>query len=468
MVDEQKSKLLKEFGFAEEVAELAYTAAPPDFLPTGFPKSMKRYHLQFGQEDMSVEEPYYWVLNNLRKLYPVIEKIEDTFSASENSAFFGVAQQRLGIQQDKVGQYLATIGKMIKELFQMVRELRILDERITYYGGSKAELGKEIAKRDNKDEIVLKGIFIDLVQGGGKSPASVYGMARELEFVTLPDLFFDAPPLKTEELTKYIDNLTGFNMSVRRVLKRHLRHYIEWRNRTHTEHFNRKGFMLKYLRQHYEIIQMYITWIKPYLKNAKRLTSKAKHQDSPDLIGSFEGAMMDIELLVHHPGKTHCVLFTFNYRTRPHMKFVQEGYQRGPVHVGLMDMFIRIYNWDKETIAKYKKMKEKESLMLIGDISQSVQEAMTGLGDELESYLIEAEGKVKHKDGAEEKKAKAKAPKETIMRKLFGDFMPPPKKIDSAPKVKTPKKLSDGKGLANFTAWTVYNTFKKAHRMITW
>ena len=62
-----------------------------------------------------------------------IDKITDTFSASENSSFFGTSQQRVGLQQDKVSQYLATIGKMIKELFQLVRELRIIDERLGYY-----------------------------------------------------------------------------------------------------------------------------------------------------------------------------------------------------------------------------------------------------------------------------------------------------------------------------------------------
>lgn len=350
------SELLKEFGFEEEIYEIINE----EFLPTGFPRSEKRYELRYEIEDLSVEEPYYWILDLFHHKYPLIEKVEDTFSASENSAFFGVTQQRLGVQQDKVGQYLATVGKMIKELFQMVRELRIIDERREYYRGSKSQISKPLKDRKNADEITLKGLFVDLVQGGGKSPASVFGMAAQLEFVALPDLFFDAPPFKDAvEMEKYVDGLTDFNISLRRVLLRHLRQFLEWKKRTSKEHENRRQFQLRYLRQHFDIIQMYVTWMKPYLKTVQRLHLKGAHQDSAELISAFESAMIDIEIIAHHPEKTHCVMVTFQYRTRPHMKFVQEGYQRGPVHVGEVDMQFRVYPWNKEDIERYKK-NEKE------------------------------------------------------------------------------------------------------------
>ena len=89
----------------------------------------------------------------------------------------------------------------------MVRELRVIDERLAYYNEAEAESKKPMDKRGKSSEITLKGIFIDLVQGGGKSAASVYGMSRELEFITLPDIFFDAPPLKDiAELDNFVIN----------------------------------------------------------------------------------------------------------------------------------------------------------------------------------------------------------------------------------------------------------------------
>lgn len=458
-------KRINELKADEELVEAQRYA----YSPSGFPRSTFRHFLKYSIPDLSIEEPYYWTLDTIKAFFPNVDKLEDSFSASENSAFFGVTQQRLGIQQDKVGQYLATIGKMVKELFQMVRELRILDERLEYYNKAKAESTKPIEKRNRKDEITLKGIFIDLVQGGGKSPASVYGMARELEFVTLPDLFFDTPPLKEKELEPYVDGLKGFNDAVLRVLKRHLNHYLMWRTRTHSEHQTRKEFMLKYLHQHYEIIQMYISWIKPYLKTAQRLSMKGMHQDSADLISSFEGAMMDIEFIAHNPNLLNCILVTFNYRTRPHMKFVQEGYQRGPVHVGNLDMTIRMYDWNPEQVASYKKLKEKETLELIGDVSGSIRTTMDALGTELEKYLNEAQ-KVTDEGKVGSEKVASPVQTKSLVRRMFGDFMPAEKKASSSTGSKkyVPKGVNKPFPIAGFVAFNTYHTFKKAHRMVTW
>ncbi len=460
-------ELLTEFGFEEEVYEILNG----QFLNTGFPQSEKRYQLRYEMEDLSVEEPYYWILDMLKHYYPLVEKIEDSFSASENSAFFGVTQQRLGVQQDKVGQYLATVGKMIKELFQMVRELRIIDERREYYSGAEKQIYKPLKERGTADEITLKGMFVDLVQGGGKSPTSVFGMSQQLEFVTLPDLFFDAPPFKTvDEMEGYVDGLTDFNAAVLRVLKRHLRQFMEWKRRTRKEHENRRQFQLRYLRQHFDIIQMYVTWMKPYLKTVQRLHMKETHQDSASLISAFESAMIDIEIIAHHPEKTHCVMVTFQYRTRPHMKFVQEGYQRGPVHVGELDMQIRVYPWNKETIQNYKKMKDKENLELIGNVSQSVLASMKGLGVELERYYAEACGldHVQELEKKGEEMLGAKKDTRSLKYRLFGDFLAPPKKSGSVEGKTKKSSLSNGGGAAHATAWGAYNYFKKAHRMITW
>ena len=124
-----RSKLLKDSGFEEEVTEVL----PQQYISTGFPKPQKSYRLTYEVYDLSIEEPYFWVLDTLKDSFPIVEKLEDSFAAAENSAFFGVTQQRLGAQQDKATQFLVAVGKMVKELFQIVRELRILDERIHYY-----------------------------------------------------------------------------------------------------------------------------------------------------------------------------------------------------------------------------------------------------------------------------------------------------------------------------------------------
>ncbi|MCK5108018.1 MAG: hypothetical protein KAQ83_04790, partial [Nanoarchaeota archaeon] len=128
-----------------------------NWVPTGYPTPIRHYKVLYQKEEQSLEESYFWALNFFRHgvagAFNHIKKVKDTFSASEQSAYFGASQQRLGLQQDKVSQFLATIGKMVKELFQLVRELRVIDERMDLYDMS--------YKKDHAADIALKGYWID-------------------------------------------------------------------------------------------------------------------------------------------------------------------------------------------------------------------------------------------------------------------------------------------------------------------
>ena len=209
----------------------------------------------------------------------------------------------------------------------------------------------------------------------------------------------------------------------------------------------------------------------------EKLTFKDKNMRSADMVSAFEGSMLDVELLAHKPaipgvGVNACILATFNYRTRPELKVVQEGYQRGPVHIGRFEMNLRTYAWTDEQISNYKKFKEKEVLHMLGDISKSVQEAMTSLGNELDKYLEKAR---KQKKAQEVVKP---TQKKTFGQSFFGEFYTSKSKSSSSssPSVKVlrekEKKEEAGRSLAKLQAdgacWGVYNNFKKSHRMITW
>ncbi len=199
---------------------------------TGFPAPSNRYFLVYSRYNISVESIYYhirdWLHYNMG--YNKIDKVTDVFMASEQSSYFGSAQQRLAFQQDKVTQFLASIGKMIKDIFQIVRELRVLDERLALYEVTDSDKFNHKSIQESA-EISLKGMWVDLVEQGSKNPASVYGMARELQFTTLPDLFFRYHPQTPNEIEKIVEGLE-FNRKVKEVLKRKLRTYLEWKRFT--------------------------------------------------------------------------------------------------------------------------------------------------------------------------------------------------------------------------------------------
>lgn len=488
------SELLKEYKFDEEEMEAGMDfKGNAIYSKTGFPESVLTYKLVHQIFNQSIEEHYFWSLEFLRSHegYYDFTKITDLFSASEHSAFFGNAQQRLGLQQEKVSQFLATIGKMVKELFQLVREIRILDERIGYYEDS----NNPKSKTRESAEITLKGIWIDLVEQGSKNPASVYGMARELQFTTLPDLFFSIHPHKLDELDADVDKL-DFNRKVKEVLKRKLRTFMQWKITTFQELKNRRIFTIKYLRQHFDIIRMYMHWVKPYLRNIKRL-QLMNQTSSPDLIAAFEGSLVEIEILakkmptnmrfgrqiITNKQVYAVMLVHFSYRSSPQMAYQQE-YQKGPLHVGKTDLTIRAYAWDQEAIDNYVKMKQKDDLDLLSVVDASVKAALEALGDELERYLQEAGEQITFagtKISGEKVTEKAKPagvmePFVSVV-KGFGEIISPltgsvgKKKKEGKPKL-TGQVLENEKHVAARVAqegsYQLYKEFKKRNGMVHW
>ncbi|MBI2134504.1 hypothetical protein HYU09_00805 [Candidatus Woesearchaeota archaeon] len=465
---------LMKFGFKQE--ELAEQTRG-QYSKTGFPVPARRYRLHYEGYNISIEEPYFYILHYLRYYagFPSIDKITDIFAAAENSAFFGANQQRLGMQQDKVSQFLATIGKMVKELFQLVRELRVLDERLSYYVDS----FKPESRSRESAEITLKGTWVDLVEQGAKNPASVYGMAREVQFTTLPDLFFSTHPLRQEDVDEIVDRERGaFNRKVKEVLKRKLRTFLAWKEHTFDELKNRRVFTLKYLRQHYEIIRMYIHWVKPYLRNIQRLQLDQSKTETPDLLVAFESSMIEVELLARKPGTVNqCLLINYLFRTRPEMSYNQE-YQRGPIHLGRVEIDIRCYGWTSQEIENYKKMREQEDFQLLGIIDGSVKAAMEALGDELMRYLKEAGEDMGPKPAqqAEGKKSSFMSPYSSVFKgfsELFGKAKTPkkqprPKKPSKTDLMKMSMARTGAEAGAKSYAWTIYHHFKKHHGMLNW
>lgn len=444
-------------------------------IKTGYPAPARRYRLHYEGYNVSIEEPYFWNLHYLRYFggFPRIDKITDVFAAAENSAFFGANQQRLGLQQDKVSQFLATIGKMVRELFQLVREMRILDERMSYYADSYTR-----SPSAESAEITLKGIWVDLVEQGAKNPASVYGMAREVQFTTLPDLFFSTHPLKQEDVDVTVEKERGqFNRKVREVLKRKLRSFLTWKEHTYEEIKNRRIFTLKYLRQHFEIIRMYMTWVRPYLRNIQRLQLDQTKTETPDLIIAFESSMIEVEILaIRGSGSVkQCLLLHYLFRTRPEMSYSQE-YQRGPLHLGRVEIDWRGYGWTDDEIEKYKRMRAHEDFQLLGVIDGSVKAALEALGDELMRYLKEA-----GEEFEEKKEIKAAPKRPGLFMSVIGGFA----EIFTSFKVK--KEVKDAKkkpskndmlkmaiardraeGELKRVMWNVYHHFKKQHDMLNW
>lgn len=445
----------------------------PEYHPSGYPKPCKTYRIIHESMKTSMEHNYFWIMDHCRTTIGFTRswKVFDVFTATENSAFFGNSQQRLGLQQDKVQQYLATIGKMVKDLFQLVRELRVIDEKMTprtEWHDSKAA------------DSTLKGEFIDLVEnrGGQMNASSVYGLAQNLGYATLPDLFFNTHVTKLDEIDSFIAKL-AYNENIKNVLKRKLYQYINWKLRTDHELTSRRTFTLKYLRQHWDVIQMYMNWIKPYLQHIRRLHMDEEKLDrSIDLIGAFEQSFIEIEVIFGVPNSKYkpakpvfdVAIMNFQYRTRPQMSYQQEGYNRGPLHMGQFEFIMRAYTMSEETIKRYINMRKEESFELLSTIDESVKSAMDALGEELQKYLKEAgEEKFIPKDLGDSKKKDYEKAKKAVSNpfepftSLFSGFSSLIKTNKSKEAISYTDYDSSMKGFGVGAAkamWQVYKNFK--------
>lgn len=474
LLDEKEK--FKKYDFEQEWAEEKKESV---YIPTEWPKPITRFRLIVEDHNLSIEEMYFGMLDHMRfhLNYSKIYKVVDLFSAAEQSSFFGAAHQRLAAQQDRVIQLLTTVGKMVKELFQLVRELRIIDERLHYYHDAN---NKNSASRRGA-EITLKGIWIDMVEQGSKNPASVYGMARELQFLSLPDLFFKLHPEKPVDVDRVVEELE-FNRKIKEVLKRKLRSFLEWKHYTFAELKVKRIFTLKYLRQHYEIIRMYINWVKPYLRNIKRLQLDQKWNKTVELVTAFEGSMVEIEILgvkkmPHAKDVFACLHCHWEHQSWGYTHNQPNTPQRPPIYIGKCVFTSRAYAWTQKDVDNYIKLREDEELELLGMIDGQIKAAIDALGEELKMYLKQAgdtqfesvqnlDKPVKPRDnpfeawmksikdglGIKEKKdAKGNKPKETAMDKQRKEY-----------------ETNIAKGEAAQDAYHIYFYYKKYHEMITW
>ncbi|PIN74492.1 hypothetical protein COV18_07610 [Candidatus Woesearchaeota archaeon CG10_big_fil_rev_8_21_14_0_10_37_12] len=488
----EEMKKLETDGLAGEFEKVLEAAADHEWIEvskhqlimSNYPKSIKRYYAGIESWQQSVENYYYWILDFLGALgFPVIDKITDTFTAAEHSSFYGAAGQRLGLAQDKVGQYLATIGKMIKDMFQLVRELRWIDERLeTYYGSmglapdGKTKLEKPEAKEGH--ELALKGLWVDMVDGvvqGQRTGSNLFTMAQQLQFTTLPDLFFSANVEDANKVVEIVEKQFGeFNTQVKNALKRKLTQYLTWKSSTFQEIKNRKTFTLKYLSQHYQAIRLYITWIKPYLKHIERLTPAQDVFNNPRLISAFESSLIEIEVLAKHrpKGKSKsftCILVTIEYHTKPSMQYQGDaGYHRGPIHVGNTRITWRSYAWTEKQVENYKKMRDMADLETLASVDETLKVAMEALGEDIEKYLKQAQEGKPEEEKKEDKKPLDILEPFTALGKSMTDVFGSLKPTSPFGKKKSSSEEEADKGSAKTFCFVAYNIFKKAHGMLSW
>ncbi len=431
-----------------------------------------------------------------------VYKIKDQFDASVSSSFHGQIGSKISAVQQQVSTYLAQIGQMTKTLFPIVREIRIMDERLEYYKDSfwdKKEADGERKERAREAEIALKSTWIEVVEQGMQNPNSIYSMSTKLGFITLPDLFFSinpdgtTPEQQRENMTKYLKQMKDqkeINDKVLNALVKKLYQYFTWKQKTWYEMQHTYKFRVKNLRQHYNVVKLYMSWLKPLLTTLKRL--QMQDENSTELVSAFETSKLELELLaIIGKGKIDvekkdnkynaCIMVRLTHVTKPEMSYTQGG-QKQPTHMGDTIIEFEPYVVTDQQISDYRKHCDEKLVELIPgeemNMVKDITDAMDSLGDDVKAYLLEAEGIDVTKD--EEKKEESVDFFEPVKALFegFKIFVPDFKKkeeedesVEIVYKGEKQRDLErDKKGLekkASSITWNVYDIFKKANGLLT-
>lgn len=422
-----------------------------------------KYKVYIESPQQGVEPFYFWILSFMQKAklglgLERIEKIKDVFSASETSAYWGDVEARRAIQQDRFEKYMTNVGAMTKSLIQMLRDLRILEERLDYY--KKADTGDEGAMT------ALKTIWTDLVEG--KSPTSVFALAGQPGYVTLPDLFFSNKAKKIEEIDKYVKGLE-MNERVRSILKQKLEKFLLWKEHTFKELDQRQKFQLKYLRQHMQVINLYLAWLKPYLVNIKKLQTVSTSR--AELVKAFDTSVIELELLgisgkkpkaepdITDPSLKSVIRVKFDFTAIPQIAY-QEGAAKGAIHIGKTVITIEGFVATEKYIQEYIKKQDEENF----EILKSVNESIEAMKEELDKYLGLA-GQLEKKEEKKEEKEGFFEPFKAIY-KGFKEIFETKEKKPERLKVKI-QELEDTFNATKKMTYALYYIFKKSFGMIT-
>ncbi|MFP4401435.1 MAG: hypothetical protein ACLFPQ_06140, partial [Candidatus Woesearchaeota archaeon] len=289
----------------------------------------------------------------------------------------------------------------------------------------------------------------------------------------------------------------NFNKEVRNILKRKLFQYTRWREESEKEVHTRRRFIVRYLRQHFNSIKMYMGWIKPYLKQLKHLQQNADFNSRPEMVNSFETSIMEVEFLatkMSYEKYKPVALMNFYFTTKPELAMTDPSYQhRGPSHAGEVYVTMRSYAWTEEQIENYKKMRDEEDFEFLKEIDGGLKAAMEELGDDLMRYLEEMEITVLNEDELsnqaekeikeeEAKKNKKKADSSTIyepfgsvfggFKEMFGALIPfsfeRGKKTPYRQQYKENQEKEKEAKDSSLVVGKVFKNYRKAHKMVTW
>lgn len=462
-------------------------------IPVANKKELKLTLISFSE---NIESSYFWVLDFLADKGWKMAKTHETMSASEASSFFGEMGGRKTAMEDRAQRSMTTINAVIRSVIKLLYDLKQFDERLELFGvkGIKSENPEDKSSAD----LALKRVWMDEVDVR-KGMASINQLsAGKLEFITLRDAFLAAKSAVD------VENM-DLNDRVKRIVSARMKEYEIWKDKYKIDLEQRKAIEKAYLKSQVKGLELYTMWAKPYLKAVHKL----KLQDFPDpdkemkgigesaeMISNFDQNFLELKILgtkevyekdifktmifgadklVKFSGKEEemkgnkiilGISVDFKFRTRPVVVKAGPSQYR---FLGKLEMVFKSYVFKPEEFEKLKKKSKEAEFELIDAMTE---ESLLPMKEDLDKYL-------------EEKNEEPEKEVNTVfdswnnwLNKLNKDKEKLLKQVGLAPKSKSKKSVKYYYTESKFVEesakkvtddnWSVYETYKKSHGMLTW
>src|SRR3989338_166216 len=257
---------------------------------------MEQHVITYDSPAEGLEPVYFWLLDYLgsglmRGLYNSVEKLTDNFVSSPGSGHFSEMQGKATQMQQEVSRTMGNVNTVLKSVLNLVydlKEFRIRLKPYKIYKSKDTDEEKKIGQLLSLKQVWLDNV--DIRKGRGSINALSSG---ELDFVTLRDAFMT---LRDESLKDKDGNLIDLNDRVKRILQQRAQEFFTWIKESYNSLSQRFEIERNYLKSQVSMLNLYVKWVKPYLKAASKLGQNIDSKN-PALVTAFNTMILELTIL---------------------------------------------------------------------------------------------------------------------------------------------------------------------------
>jgi len=392
----------------------------PRYSEDGKPAPVWEHKIVYDTNLNTLEPVYYWLIDYLNGAYAGAEKISDTFAASPGSTYFADLGARATKMQEEGMKIMATVNAVVKSIINLIYDLKNFEIRLKQYD-----------KANSKDPAVkeegilgLKEIWMNSVDAQ-RGMGSINNMAHQYGFTTLRPAFMAATSAEN------VDTM-DLNDIVKRILKPRIGEFFDWAKVSEAELRKRYDIEKSYLQNQISTLNLYATWVKPYLTAAEQLRMKEKPTEAA-LVSVFGQMVLELGLLSKKPLKIDELVLSKDLPPEflKKAKSIRQFYkllaidfvfrtyptQQAP-HAGRLEINFKAYVLNEDELAILNKMREEKNKDSMLNLAQNLSEdSLKKLKEDIDYFLVPK------KEEKEEEGSLFKGAYDDFKKTLFGQTM---------------------------------------------